>query len=449
MKEKPQNRSNARDHLKSNRIDDFNESLEGLVISQAKRMIDLSLYTKSLLSTVPVALIGMDKNGSIRNVNRAAEEILEVSESKIKDQHLESLFDTNSPIPAKAHQALSDGRPQHMSSENLHLSSGKKIVGNLYMQPLRDDEQEICGLLLTIEDQTYVHFLNDAFKRYVPPSVSEIIANDPKSLELGGEIKTLTVLFSDLEGFTSISEQFDPKEMVTLLSDYFSEMTQKIFVYEGTLKEYVGDELMAIFGAPIKQNDHEERACDAALAMRQRLSEMRREWEGRGRPRLRARTGINTGPMLVGNLGSPYRFSYGAMGDHVNLASRLEGLCKIYGVDIIVSENTVQSVKGRFVFRELDMVRVKGRMRPVKLFELVSRKNETLTHAVDACLAQYESGLKYYRSQNWNLAIQSFEKALACSPEDKPSKMMMARCRDYLETPPGKDWDGVYQHTRK
>ena len=314
-------------------------------------MIDLTLYTKALLSTVPVALIGADKNGLIRNINRAAEEILGLAEDEIKGVELSGVFESNSTVSKKIGQALHDGRPFHMRSENLRLASGKEIIGNLYIQPLLDDEQEICGLLLTVEDQTYIHFLHDAFKRYVPPSVSEIIANDPKSLELGGEEKNLSVLFSDLEGFTTLSERLSPREMVMILGDYFTEMTGCIFEYQGTLKEYVGDELMAIFGAPVKQMDHAFHACSAALLMNERLFALRKEWAMVGRPLLHARTGINTGPMLVGNLGSRYRFSYGVIGDHVNLASRLEGLCKMYGTDILISENTAQAVKASFTMR--------------------------------------------------------------------------------------------------
>ncbi len=440
------------DHSKKNNssgIDDFNENLQNLVVDQAKKMIDLSLYTKAILSTVPVALIGADKNGVIRNINRAAEEILELEYKKIKGKKLSDIFESKSALLKKIGEALHDGRPFHMRSENLFLASGREIVGNLYIQPLLDDEQEICGLLLTVEDQTYIHFLHDAFKRYVPPSVSEIIANDPQSLELGGEEKVLSVLFSDLEGFTTISEQLTPREMVMILSDYFTEMTKCVFKYEGTLKEYVGDELMAIFGAPIQQTNHELHACGAAVAMKERLVSLRKEWAKIGRPALRARTGINTGPMLVGNLGSQYRFSYGVMGDHVNLASRLEGLCKIYGTDILIGESTAKAAKESFTMRELDMVRVKGREQPVRIFELIAQKKNSLSEKFMMALQCYAKGLEAYRSRNWKAAIDSMEEALKYQPEDTPSKVMVDRCRECMENPPEKGWDRVFQHTRK
>jgi adenylate cyclase len=170
--------------------------------------------------------------------------------------------------------------------------------------------------------------LRNAFGQYVSPVVVAEIIKDPSRLQLGGVEKNLTVLFSDLEGFTSYSERYTPQQMIELLSEYYAYMTEAVFACGGTLKEYVGDELMAIFGAPVEQQDHATRACHAALEMRARRRSLSNEWAERGRPSLRARTGINSGRMLVGNLGSKYRFSYGVLGDNVNLGSRLEGLNK-------------------------------------------------------------------------------------------------------------------------
>jgi adenylate cyclase len=196
---------------------------------------------------------------------------------------------------------------------------------------------------------------------------------DPGRLKLGGEEKILTVVFSDLQGFTATSERYAPSEMIEILNEYYTRMTEQIFVYEGMLKEYVGDELMAIFGAPIEQLDHAERACAAALAMQEQRKALSEEWAQAGRPPLIARTGVNSGLMLVGNLGSRYRFAYGALGDHVNLASRLEGLNKVYKTQIIIGENTAQMVEKSFVLRELDTVQVVGREQAVRIYELLAK----------------------------------------------------------------------------
>jgi len=257
------------------------------------------------------------------------------------------------------------------------------------------------------------------------------------------------VLFCDLQGFTGYSERFSPHEMIDMLSEYFEKMTEEIFTYQGTLKEYVGDELMAIFGAPLEQADHAQRACSAALAMRDRLRALRSEWAKMGRPPLRARTGVNSGPMLVGNLGSRFRFAYGALGDHVNLGSRLEGLNKTYGTEILIGENTVQLVGDSFRMREVDQVRVKGREQPVRIYELLGNSGDSLPREMEESLNYFAAGLEAYRQQAWQEALALFKRSLAILPEDGPSRLMAERCRIYQETPPPTDWDGVFTMTTK
>ena len=192
-------------------MEDFHQDLQELVIRQARKLINAHLHTKALLSTLPVALIAADKDGYILTINQAAEEILGVTEKDLEGRFISDLLAANPEAMEKAEKALALGRPFHMRSKSIRLESGKELVGNLYFQPFSDDEEEIHGILVTLEDQTYVHFLQDAFKHYVPPSVSEIIAQDPQRLELGGEDKVLSVLFSDLVGFTSIAEKYSPK----------------------------------------------------------------------------------------------------------------------------------------------------------------------------------------------------------------------------------------------
>ena len=291
--------------------------------------------------------------------------------------------------------------------------------------------------------------IKETFRQYVSPVVVEQMLKDPGRLKLGGEEKILTVLFSDLEGFTTYSERYRPHEMIEILSEYYNRMTELIFENRGTLNEYVGDELLAIFGAPIEQSDHAQRACAAALAMREARHALGEEWARLGRPRLRARTGINSGLMLVGNLGSRYRFAYGVLGDHVNLGSRLEGLNRVYGTEILLGENTAQLVEGAFVMREVDMVRVKGRVQAVRTYELVASAGAALPAAQDEVLQLYAAGLEAYRKQLWEDAFGLFTQALAVSPEDGPSRVMATRCQTYQATPPPDDWDGVFEQLVK
>jgi adenylate cyclase len=214
------------------------------------------------------------------------------------------------------------------------------------------------------------------------------------------------------------------------------------------LKEYVGDELMAIFGAPIEQPDHAQRACAAALAMREHRKAIREEWAKLGRPSLIARTGINSGLMLVGNLGSKYRFAYGVLGDHVNLGSRLEGLNKVYGTEILIGENTAQLVEKSFLLREIDLVRVVGREQPVRIFELLAAAGTSLPIKQERAFSAYAAGLEAYRQQHWGEALGLFKVSLTLWETDGPSWAMVERCQRYEKTPP-QEWDGVFEATYK
>ncbi len=291
--------------------------------------------------------------------------------------------------------------------------------------------------------------IKGAFMHYVAPVVIEEMLKDPARLKLGGDEKVLTVLFSDLQGFTSHSERYTPHEMIELLSEYYAHMTEQIFACGGMLKEYVGDELMAIFGAPLEQPDHAERACAAALAMREHRNALREEWARMGRPALIARIGVNSGLMLVGNLGSKYRLAYGVLRDHVNVGSRLEGLNKLYGTEILVGENTAKVVAKSFLLREIDLVRVVGREQPVRIFELLATAGTPLPDEQEMALSVYAAGLEAYRQRFWADALGLFKKSLALWSQDGPSRIMAERCQIYQQAPPPEEWGGVFEATYK
>jgi adenylate cyclase len=300
-----------------------------------------------------------------------------------------------------------------------------------------------------VSEQRERRRLRNAFGQYVASEVVETIVRDPDKLQLGGEEKVLTVLFSDLKGFTSYSERYTPQQMIELLSEYYARMTERVFGCGGTLKEYVGDEMMAIFGAPIDQADHAVRACAAALDMRAHRHALSEEWVSQGRPRLYARTGINSGRMLVGNLGSKYRFSYGVLGDNVNLGSRLEGLNKEYATEILVGENTVKLLGDEFLLREVDVVRVVGKEKPTRLYELLAAAGAELPASEARAMESYSAGLAAYREQRWDDALRQFHAALEQKADDGPSLVMIERSKAYMESPPGEEWDGVFVATRK
>jgi adenylate cyclase len=291
--------------------------------------------------------------------------------------------------------------------------------------------------------------ITSAFGHYVSPAVIEQMLADPSRLELGGEERVLTVLFCDLAGFTGIAERHTPRQTIDLLSEYLARMTECIYAHEGMLKEYVGDEVMAIFGAPVEQPDHALRACRAALAMRTAREALAREWAERGGPALGARTGVSSGAMLVGNVGSQYRFSYGVVGDAVNLGSRLEHLNRQYDTEILISEETVKLVGDAFRLREVDRVRVVGKRVAIAIYELIGEAGSAISPEREKALDHYTAALTAYRERRFDVALLELDAALALAPEDGPSRTLAQRCRTYRSAPPAPDWDAVFEATEK
>jgi adenylate cyclase len=289
--------------------------------------------------------------------------------------------------------------------------------------------------------------IRGAFQYYLTASVINEMLKDPSKLKLGGDKKNLSVLFSDIRGFTTISEKLSPEELVRLLNEYLTAMTNIVFKYGGLLDKYVGDMVMAVFGAPLDQSDHAKRACLTALDMMSKLRLLQKKWQDEGRPVINIGIGINSGDMVVGNMGSEMRFDYTVMGDMVNLGSRLEGTNKEYGSNIIISEFTYAAVKDDMCCRELDWVRVKGKKQPVRIYELLAEKKDE--NNWNDLITAFAAALALYREARWDEAIAAFQKVLVIRPEDEVSKIYVERCKNLKEQPLAQPWDGVFTMTRK
>jgi len=300
--------------------------------------------------------------------------------------------------------------------------------------------------LAEIQDKARIRGM---FQSYVSASVvNELIAN-PELLSLGGEERELSVLFCDVEGFTSLSEGLTPTQLVSLLNEYLTVMTEIVMEYDGIIDKYEGDAMMAEFGAPVPYPDHALKACKAALQMQRSLDELRLEWERVEKPMLYSRIGVNTGMMLVGNLGSRHIMDYTVMGDNVNLASRLEGANKIWGTNICISEMTYDQLQGEMICRELDLIRVKGKTKPVKVFEVLETTDMGIPAGLESLLERYESGVQLYRNREFGDALDLFHDILGLDPDDGPSRVHQERCYEYLTNPPSEDWDGVFEMKTK
>jgi adenylate cyclase len=290
---------------------------------------------------------------------------------------------------------------------------------------------------LATEGREKAH-LRAVFSQYVSRTVVDRILADPARAKLGGERKELTVLFSDIRNFSAFAEEMKPEELAGFLGEYLTPMTELVLESGGMLDKYIGDAVMAIWAAPVDMPDHAARACDVALRMQAALRELNASWKQQGKRQIAIGIGINTGAMAVGNMGSAARFDYTVLGDQVNYGSRLEALTKEYGVGILVGEATANAAGATFVFRELDLVRVKGRAAAAPVYELVGRAGEV---TVDE---RWPKALADYRKRDFATARESFA-ALG----DPAAATMAKRCENLAETQPGADWDGVYEQRSK
>lgn len=302
-------------------------------------------------------------------------------------------------------------------------------------------------------------FLKNTFGTYISPELIDQMYKDKEEPQLGGNEGYHTAFFTDIQSFSAFSEILSASDLVELLNDYLTEMTDILLENKGTLDKYIGDAIVAFYGAPAPVDDHEYHACLTAVLMQERLDEMREKWQGEGDRwpeivhHMQNRIGVNTGPMVTGNMGSAMRMNYTMMGDTVNLAARLEASAKQYGIYIQVADETYKVCKDRFIWRDLDYVIVMGKTEPAQVFELIAVDGE-MPDGYDKLLPAYNEALDLYRNQEWKKAIDAFKTSdeledMFPGRKTNPSQIYIPRCEHYQENPPGDDWDGSWALTKK
>ena len=309
--------------------------------------------------------------------------------------------------------------------------------------------------LIFILNMTYGFFvetrdkrqLTHLFGQYVPPELVDEMSQNLKEINLDGEIRDMTVLFTDVRNFTTISENMEPKELTLFINSFLTPLTRVIHTNRGTIDKYMGDAIMAFWGAPLRDEQHARNALNAAMEMLRVMKDMQQEFHTRGWPEIRIGVGVNTGPMNVGNKGSEFRVDYTVLGDAVNLGSRMEGLTKAYGVDIITGDATRHAVP-EFEYRELDLVRVKGKDKPVVLYEPVGLV-ETVDKSTRTAIKKFHHALQLYRQQKWDDAEKEIFALGQQDPQRKIYQLYLDRIAFYRQNPPGENWDGVFTHTSK
>jgi adenylate cyclase len=323
----------------------------------------------------------------------------------------------------------------------------RTISFNYNIVPLRDFEGKQDGVVVVMEDITHQKRVMTTLGRYMSPVVAQKVLDEGGD-RLGGIRQNVAVLFSDIRGYTAMTESMDAQQVVELLNTYFSLMVDAVLAENGLLDKYIGDALMAVFGVPFPQEDDSARACRAAIRMRGALAEFNELQQKLGRKPVGIGIGINSGEVISGNIGSERRLEYTCIGDGVNLASRIEGASKHYGVTIVMSEYTHGEIGEEFLTRELDLVRVLGKQNSIRLFELIADAQDEVDADFKQSLPHYQAGLEAYRKSHWAEACEHFQQAHQLG-KDNPSWILLQRARNMMQSPPPEDWDGVWDMTGK
>ena len=281
------------------------------------------------------------------------------------------------------------------------------------------------------------------FQTYMSPKILKYLEDHPDAFSLSGEKREATMFFSDVANFTTISESLSAEELALVLNKYLSPMTEILMKYDGYVDKYEGDAIMCDFGVPMEDLDHAWKACFAAIDQQAALEVLRPQIKKDHGVDIFVRMGINSGVVSAGNMGSNQRFQYTVMGDAVNQASRFEGANKQYGTYMMIGEETYRRAQDKIEARILDRLVVKGKLKPITVYELLGRKGQVEPKMLQIC-AYFTEGINLYWNRQWDAAIAAFEKALAVKGEDKPSRVFIERCHIYQENPPGPDWQGEF-----
>ena len=404
-------------------------------------------YNESMLQSMSNGVVTLNEEERIVTCNSAGLAILRTTTEEILDHDVREYFTgANAWVVERIKVVEETLDPDITMDAELTLGT-ERVSVNLTVLPLMSVEEKgtrkKLGSLVMIEDISSEKRMKSTMSRYMDPVLADRLLADGEEL-LGGKSVTATVLFSDVRGFTGITEELGAQGTVSLLNEYFTVMVDCITKQGGMLDKFIGDAIMAAFGLPVPHDDDEDRAVRAAISMVTELRRWNAQRAGSGRKPVDIGIGLNTDVVVSGNIGSPKRMDYTIIGDGVNLASRLESACKQYAARILISENTYRKLRGTYRVREVDRVVVKGKHEPVSIFEVLDyHTDETFPNLLEA-VNYFKGGLSYYRKANWDEAVKCFTEARVLNPHDELSGIYLERCAALKASPPGTEWDGVW-----
>jgi len=405
-------------------------------------------YNEGVLQSMSNGVVTLNEDGRIVTCNNAGLRILRVTAKEILNRAAGEFFTgANTWIPERIAEVGSTLRPDITMDAEL-MAGGDRLSINLTVLPLMSEAEpdkapKKLGSLLMIEDVSSEKRMKSTMSRYMDPGIAEKLLAGGEEV-LGGKSVVATVLFSDIRGFTPITEDLGAHGTVSLLNEYFTIMVECIQKQGGMLDKFIGDAIMAVFGLPLPHDDDEDRAVRASISMITELRRWNAERAAAGKRPVDIGVGLNTDSIVSGNIGSPKRMDYTVIGDGVNLASRLESACKEYGTRILISENTFRKLRGTYRAREVDRVIVKGKSEPASVFEILDYHDDETFPNLRESLECFREGLISYRRQHWDKAEAAFTEALSHGPGDALSKMYLKRVAQMRAHPPGDDWNGVW-----
>jgi len=417
-----------------------------IALENAKLFADvqnMKNYNEAMLESMSNAVITLDESERIATCNAAGLRILRVNLQQIMHRPAADFFaGSNAWIPEKL-KRVADTQAAEVIMEAELIVGEDKLSVNLTALPLLSMEKKRIGSMLMLEDISSEKRMKSTLSRYMDPGIADqMIASGGEML--GGKSVLATILFSDIRGFTTITEQLGAQGTVALLNEYFTLMMDCIQREGGMLDKFIGDAIMAAFGIPVGHDDDADRAVRTAIAMIKDLGEWNRGRINEGKMPVDIGIGLNTDNVVSGNIGSKKQMNYTIIGDGVNLSARLESACKQYGAHILISEFTYKALKATYFSRELDLVVVKGKTKPVAIYEVLDyHTEESYPQMIDA-LRHFKSGLVKYRQQKWIDAKSEFGEVLVLNDHDKAATMYIGRCDHFLANPPGENWDGVW-----
>jgi len=418
-----------------------------IAIQNAKLFSDvLSLknYNESILKSLSNGVITLDQHFKVIKINDAGEHIVGIPAADMLERPAEQVFgNRNAWVTRSLDYVRRMNTTDYHADTDFQLPDGGTAAVNLTTAPLFEVEGDAIGYMLVLEDITREKRVRNTMSRYVAKEVVDrLIAGGEDFLQ--GHAYVATVLFSDIRRFTTLAESMTPADTVTMLNDYFTRMVEVVFTHGGMLDKYIGDAIMAVFGTALSDSadaDHSVAVATEMILELNRFNERRRE---AGQDPIEIGIGIATGEVLAGSLGSRRRLEYTVIGDNVNLAARLESANKHYGTTVLLSASTVEALKTRPVLRRLDLLQVKGKVRPTAVYESLGHHTSESFPKLSAVVAAYEAGFDAYQQRDWTGALGRFGDALELAPNDRPSRIFIDRCRYYRENPPPEEWNGVW-----